>query len=162
MTLGQLKAALRAGTEPDALPGFRILGRGTYRAAYSDGTFVVKSQRGNWQHTSPKQARATSITRAKVRDIPPAARARVAPTVYVRVENSQAGECAYAIQLLYPPLAVPETRSTAVARIEWSDRVNAAVLKLSREERSAMGTMTDNHAGNFGRDKRGRLVCFDW
>jgi hypothetical protein len=49
-----------------------------------------------------------------------------------------------------------------VARIEWSDRVNAAVLKLSREERSAMGTMTDNHAGNFGRDKRGRLVCFDW
>lgn len=154
MSYSELKAALRAlpaDASPTSLQGFRVLGSGTYRTAYSNGTFVVKHRAGNWRCITPGEARAKNRETYELRSIE--AKVRLAPTVLV-------GD--WVIQLAYEPLVKPEPCTDAPSRIKWSDRIRVAVNKLSADEQRAIGATLDGHGGNFGRDKRGRLVCFDW
>lgn len=58
MTLNELRAALKAGATPRKM-GFKVIGSGAFRRAYSDGKWVVKRNylHGSSLHKAPEQGK---------------------------------------------------------------------------------------------------------
>lgn len=111
MTLSQLKAALRAGKQPEDIGEY--LGSGTYRVAYAVGPFVVKEAANMYEKD---WYRPNGF--------------RFAPTVTVETGNGP-----YHIQLRYERLSPDQPVPSYDGDLFWK---------------------------NFGTDRRGRYVAFDW
>lgn len=147
MTLGKLKAAIRATAHPERLPGFENIGSGIMRTAYSNGVFVIKGARTTPDYIAYKRKFVAEFRATGNRLM------RFAPIVTVKDKRGNAWE----IQLRYQRIA-SSWQPTQDENVPHFSRVEQGVFALV----ATLLTSADLHDGNLGRDRRGRLVAFDW
>lgn len=135
MSKGEIRAALKRGTEPQDLPGATRIGNGVDRTAYQVGSYVVK------ESSLFQSVRDDRATRKRIRRTG----FRIAPTIRVKGPVApHARRTTFDVQLKYVPArdSYPAIKET----LEWKRAI----------------PLGDLHGGNIGIDHRGRYVAFDW
>lgn len=137
LSLINLERALRKGKTPTELSATE-LEAGAQKTAYLYTTskgmqVVIKKNTGGWLRPQQK--------------LPPNLKEYDCETIY----QTRAGK--WIIQEYVTPLKM---RNGGETKIDGSDPVWKVYNKLFRKVRG------DYHAANFGKNRHGKLVCFDW